>query len=83
MAEGDSSQPVRQSPEAGRYANLFRIGFNAFEMVIEFGEQFSEGDAARMHTRVVTNPVFARGLVDALNEALSNYASAYSSELRN
>jgi CTP:molybdopterin cytidylyltransferase MocA len=80
MPESDCIEPLKQSPKVGRYANVFRVGFNAFEVVIEFGEQFSDGEHARMHTRVVTNPVFARGLVNSLNDALTNYASAYSSE---
>ncbi len=41
MAEGDAGELVRPSRRAGRYANVFRVGFNAFEVVIEFGEQFS------------------------------------------
>lgn len=78
MVEGDTAGPVKPSGKIGRYANVFHVGFNAFEFVIEFGEQFS-GEDARLHTRVVTNPVFARDLVDSLNEALADYATRYSS----
>jgi uncharacterized protein DUF3467 len=82
MTDTDVREPPRQSRNVGRYANVFRVGFNAFEMVIEFGEQFSDLEGPRLHTRVVTNPVFARGLVDSLNEALANYASTYSADPR-
>ena len=77
MPESDGVEALKQLPKAGRYANVFRVGFNAFEMVIEFGEQFSDDENARMHTRVVTNPVFARGLVNSLNDALANHASDF------
>ena len=76
MVDMDESVRVPPSPVVGRYANVFRVGFNAFEMVVEFGEQFSDADQALMHTRVITNPVFARGLVDALNAALEDQAGA-------
>jgi hypothetical protein len=82
MPGSDGVGPRKQSLKAGRYANVFRVGFNAFEVVIEFGEQFSDDDGARIHTRVVTNPVFARGLVNSLNDALATYASDFSAEPR-
>lgn len=79
----DSATDEPAPPHArsiGRYANVFRVGFNAFEMVVEFGEQFTDGEQAQMHTRVITNPVFARGLAESLNDALARYADTYSSE---
>lgn len=66
----------------GRYANAFRVGFNAFEVVIEFGEQFSEGEDECTHTRIVTNPVFARALLDSLRDALDRRCDAYPQDLR-
>jgi hypothetical protein len=68
-------------PKVGRYANAFRVGFNAFEVVIEFGERFSESEAESTHTRIVTNPVFARALLDSLSDALDKRASAIADEL--
>jgi hypothetical protein len=78
MVAGGAVGPTARSP-IGRYANVFRVGFNAFEVVIEFGEQFSDSEEARVHTRIVTNPMFARGLIDSLNDALARYADTYSS----
>jgi hypothetical protein len=72
------NQSIKPSRKVGRYANLFRVGFNAFEVVIEFGERFA-GEETPMHTRIITNPVFARGLVDSLRDALADYARAYAS----
>jgi hypothetical protein len=81
MSKSRADELILHARTTGRYANVFRVGFNAFEMVVEFGEQFADGEQAQMHTRVITNPVFARGLAESLNEALSRYANAYSCEL--
>lgn len=64
-------------PMIGRYANAFRVGFNAFELIIEFGEQFTDNDDdEHLHTRIVTNPVAARALLTALQQALEQRATA-------
>ena len=68
-------------PMIGRYANAFRVGFNAFELIIEFGEQFTDNDDdEHLHTRIVTNPVAARALLAALQEALEQRATALLNE---
>ena len=80
MPDGGDGNVVGARCPIGRYMNVFRIGFNAFEVVIEFGERFDEGAPVAMHTRVITNPILARALVDSLTEALSNYDSTYSAD---
>jgi hypothetical protein len=62
------------SKEQGRYANFFQIGHNAFEFLIEFGQQ-DEG----IHTRIYLSPQHARILSDLLVEALNRYESAFGS----
>lgn len=62
-------------PMIGRYANAFRVGFNAFEVIIEFGEQFTDDDSGQLHTRIVTNPVSARALLNSLQQALEQRAA--------
>ena len=57
----------------GRYANLFHIGFNAFEFVLDFGQHFGAGRADRIHTRIVTTPWYARRLLETLEESLRDY----------
>jgi hypothetical protein len=56
----------------GRYANCFKIGFNAYELVIDFGQEYPP-DAARIHTRIVTSPPLARSLVETLQRSLREY----------
>lgn len=61
----------------GRYANAFQVGFNAFELVVEFAESFSDGEAAHVHTRIVTNPIFAQALLRTLSDSLREYERSY------
>jgi Protein of unknown function (DUF3467) len=60
----------------GRYANFFKVGTNALEVVIEFGEAFSDGAPTPFHTRIVTHPVYARALLALLDESLPVVAAA-------
>lgn len=82
MHECERNEPSCRLPKIGRYANVFHVGFNAFEVVIEFGEHFSDGDVGTTHTRIVTNPVFAQALAESLNDALDKHADAFSTPSR-
>ena len=45
----------------GRYANYFRIGHNACEFVLDFGQVYeAEYVESKLHTRIVTSPVYAK-----------------------
>ena len=60
-----------------RYANYFKAGNNAFEVILEFG-QFYEGDPQpRMHTRIVTTPAYAKTFLEILTEVLSRYENLF------
>lgn len=61
----------------GRYANYFEIGHNAFEFLLDFGQLYFEDPGGRMHTRIVTSPMFARQLAEVLNQALRQYEASY------
>ena len=54
--------------EEGRYANYFQIGHNAFEVLLEFGQQ--EGE---IHTRIYVSPQHARILSNLLLETLHQH----------
>lgn len=61
----------------GRYANYFKAGHNAFEVILEFA-QFYEGDAQpRVHTRIITSPAYARTFLEVLKDSLDRYESVY------
>jgi hypothetical protein len=58
-------------PEA-RYANYFEVGFNSYEFVIDFGQQYPPGPE-KIHTRIVTSPTLARSLRELLDRSLEQY----------
>jgi len=64
-----------ERPE-GRYANCFQIGFNAYEFVIDFGQEHPPGPA-RIHTRIVTSPQQAGDLSETLNNSLRDHERKY------
>ena len=61
----------------GRYANFFQIGYNAFEFLFDFSQQYPESDEVKVHTRIVTSPVYAKALLKTLQESLMKYEKAY------
>ena len=72
-----------QPPDSGRngpdgcYANHFNVGHNAFEFVIDFG-QFYEGQSqARMHTRIITAPVYAKQLLRIFTDSMEDFERVY------
>jgi hypothetical protein len=67
-----SELPIDKAVPEGRYANYFKIGFNAYEFVIDFGQEYPP-DAERTYMRVVTSPSMARNLVDTLERSLRDY----------
>jgi hypothetical protein len=60
----------------GRYVNHFQIGFNAYEFIIDFGQEYPP-DAARIHTRIVTSPQLARSLSETLERSLREHEGKY------
>jgi len=60
----------QRAPLEGRYANFFKIGHNAYELVLEFGQLYEHADDPVVHTRIITSPAYARELLKTLQEAL-------------
>ncbi len=61
----------------GRYANYFRVGHNAFEFVLDFGQYFPETDRAELYTRIITNPCYAKSLLKTLCESIDRYEKIF------
>jgi hypothetical protein len=61
--------------EEARYANFFQIGHNAFEFLIEFGQQ--EGDEGGIHTRIYVSPQHARILANLLRDTLREHEGIF------
>jgi hypothetical protein len=67
-----------EAPEQARYANWFTVGQNAFEFVLEFGQQYDGEDASvRVHTRIATSPGYAKSLARLLGDALAAYEGSH------
>lgn len=67
----DDSGPVREL-----YANLFRIGFNAAEFLLDAGRHFEDTDD-RYYQRIITGPLHARELSRLLAESLRKYEEKF------
>ncbi len=61
----------------GKYANFFKVGHNAFEFVIDFGQYYPENDRAELYTRIITSPAYAKTLLQTLSNAIDKYEKAF------
>ena len=77
-----SQQQMPQPPHSddeemeSLYTNCFRIGFNAYEFVFDFG-QGHPPDKERMHTRIVTSPTVAASFSELLQDSLDDHGNKY------
>ena len=62
----------RRSPE-GRYANGLQVGYNAFEFVFDFLQQYGDSMEAQTHTRVITSPAYAKAFLETLAMSIAHY----------
>ena len=63
------SEKRKRSSEPAHYANVFQVGHNAYEVLLEFGQQDAE-----IHTRIYLSPQHAQILSDLLSDALREYS---------
>lgn len=61
----------------GHYANVFQVGYNAFEFVIDFGQQYGDGTNEHFHMRVVTSPAHVKALMETLSDSMKRYEESY------
>jgi Protein of unknown function (DUF3467) len=66
----------------GQYANYLEVGHNAFEFLLDFGQHYAESapgkvGEARLHTRIVTSPVYARAFLEILEDSINRYERAF------
>ena len=57
----------------GRYSNYFKVGHNAFEFVLDFGQFYPENGDPQLHTRIITNPIYVKNLLETLRESVGSY----------
>jgi hypothetical protein len=74
-SEGNTSRGGKKIE--GRYANYFKVGHNAFEFVIDFGQYYFENEEAEPYTRIVTSPCYAKELLETLRESIERYEKVF------
>ena len=57
----------------GKYANYFKVGHNAFEFLLDFGQFYSETEEEEFYTRIVTSPCYAKTLLKILQVSIEQY----------
>ena len=60
-----------------RYANYFQIGHNAIELLVEFGQSYTDDPEPLLHTRILTNPAYAKKLLILLQESMQEYEAEF------
>ena len=73
-SEQRAAEPA--SPE-GRYANYIKVGYNAFEFVIDFGQLYSGEGEPNMHTRIITGPAYAKNLLALLKDSIDGFEGQF------
>jgi len=61
----------------GRYSNYFKVGHNAFEFVLDFGQFYSENEEPQLHTRIITGPIYVKHLLETLRESVERYEKSF------
>ena len=70
-------EPGGGAERQGVYTNHFKVGFNAFEFVIDFGQAYEDAAYEIAHTRIVTGPAYAKALASLLLQSLASYEASF------
>jgi hypothetical protein len=73
----DNLPPNDPGALEGRYANYFKVGHNAVEFLLDFGQFYPEGPQAGFHTRIITPPIYAKALLEILRESVDQYEQTF------
>jgi hypothetical protein len=71
------TEPEEADPVEGRYANYFKVGYNAFEFLLDFGQFYPEGKEVQLHTRIITSPIYAKALLVILRGSIDEYEQSF------
>jgi len=66
-----------RNPLEGRYVNYFKIGYNAFELIIDCGQCYADNDEPRLYTRIVMSPAYGKALLKTLRDSVDEYEKIY------
>lgn len=73
----DEDTSVNGDEPEGRYANYFKVGHNALEFLLDFGQSYVGTKRARLHTRIITNPSYAKTLLETLQASIARYEQTF------
>jgi hypothetical protein len=73
----NSEDAHNSSPLEGRYANYFEVGHNAVEFLLDFGQYYPDIQQARMYTRIITSPIYAKALLRTLGDSIDRYEQTF------
>jgi hypothetical protein len=66
-----------------RYANYFKVGYNAYEFIIDSCRYYPESDGcsetekAELCERIITSPVYAKTLMNILQKSIKEYEDTF------
>ncbi len=61
----------------GRYANFFKVGHNAYEVIVDFGQYYPENEDAVIYDRIIMGPGYAKAFLNTLKESLEQYERTF------
>lgn len=71
---GETERPI----DPAMYANQFEIGYNAFEFLLDFGQDFEAvGETRVFHTRIATTPAYAKAFRALLDRSIDQYEALF------
>lgn len=73
----DNSRTPVVAKITGLYANYFKVGYNAFEVVFDFGQWGSDTGEESIHTRIVTAPVYAKKFMETIEESITRFEKEF------
>jgi hypothetical protein len=73
---GESDASVRGKGPVS-YANYFKVRMNPFELLMEFGQFYTEDAEPLIHTRVVTAPPFGKVFLDLLTDSIHAFEAEH------
>jgi Protein of unknown function (DUF3467) len=72
-----SEDPSDSSPLEGHYANYFKVGHNAFEFLLDFGQYYRERQRTQSYVRIITVPIYAKALLKTLGQSIEQYEQTF------
>ena len=76
-ADHERRDPQDTGPLEAWYANYFKVGHNAVEFLLDFGQFYSESENAWLHTRIITSPIYAKALLELLRKSIDRYEQIF------